>query len=403
MISFFLANKFIRSKRNSNFLSFVSAISIGGIAVGVTIVILAISILNGFESVISDKIISFNSHIKITTFSNRLVENDSSVIRMLQAKLGDNIQNIAPFVEKDALIKFGPKSEGVKLIGLSRADLKNLMQQFGVEIKDETSDGVIYVGNKLAEKISSVNNAEVLIASLRNDQLPSFQNPPAVKKYVIDALFESGMAEYDDLFVIMEMSELQKFLNIGELVSGYNIQLNSLNNLDTFTNEIAEALSYPYFVRNLYQLHRNIFTWIELQKEPIPIVLGLIILVAVFNIIGTLLVLVLDRTGDIGILRSVGGNKSLIYKIILGNGLFVTISGILIGNIFSFLLSFVQNETNLIKLPGEIYFLSSVPISIDLGNYLLISIITVALGFLASLIPARIAANITPVNAIKFK
>lgn len=403
MISFFLANKFIRSKRNSNFLSFISAISIGGIAVGVTIVILAISILNGFESVISDKIISFNSHIKITTFSNRLVENDSSVIRMLHAKLGDNIQNIAPFVEKDALIKFGPKSEGVKLIGLSRADLKNLMQKFGVEIKDETSDGVIYVGNKLAEKISAVNNAEVLIASLRNDQLPSFQNPPAVKKYVIDALFESGMAEYDDLFVIMEMSELQKFLNIGELVSGYNIQLNSLNNLDTFTNEIAEALSYPYFVRNLYQLHRNIFTWIELQKEPIPIVLGLIILVAVFNIIGTLLVLVLDRTGDIGILRSVGGNKSLIYKIILGNGLFVTISGILIGNIFSFLLSFVQNETNLIKLPGEIYFLSSVPISIDLGNYLLISIITVALGFLASLIPARIAANITPVNAIKFK
>ncbi|MCF8259218.1 MAG: FtsX-like permease family protein [Melioribacteraceae bacterium] len=403
MISFFLANKFIRSKRNSNFLSFVSAISIGGIAVGVTIVILAISILNGFESVISDKIISFNSHIKITTFSNRLVENDSSVIRILHAKLGDNIQNIAPFVEKDALIKFGPKSEGVKLIGLSRADLKNLMQKFGVEIKDETSDGVIYVGNKLAEKISAVNNAEVLIASLRNDQLPSFQNPPAVKKYVIDALFESGMAEYDDLFVIMEMSELQKFLNIGELVSGYNIQLNSLNNLDTFTNEIAEALSYPYFVRNLYQLHRNIFTWIELQKEPIPIVLGLIILVAVFNIIGTLLVLVLDRTSDIGILRSVGGNKSLIYKIILGNGLFVTISGILIGNIFSFLLSFVQNETNLIKLPGEIYFLSSVPISIDLGNYLLISIITVALGFLASLIPARIAANITPVNAIKFK
>jgi lipoprotein-releasing system permease protein len=190
---------------------------------------------------------------------------------------------------------------------------------------------------------------------------------------------------------------------IQNSISGYNIRLNNVSKIDTIAARLQDELGYPYYVRTIFQVHQNIFTWIDLQKEPIPIVLGLIIVVAVFNIIGTMLMIVLERTSSIGVLKSMGFSKKIIMKIFFIQGLFLGILGIVLGCLLALLLSFLQMQFDIISLPGSIYFISSVPISIDLGNYLLVASLGLLLSVFASLIPSYIASRMNVISSIRFE
>ena len=162
-------------------------------------------------------------------------------------------------------------------------------------------------------------------------------------------------------------------------------------------------MRYPHTVRSIYQVHRNIFTWINLQKEPIPVVLGLIIIVAVINIIGTLLMMVIEKTSSIGILKSLGATRKQIVAIFIYQGIFISITGIIFGNILAFIITFLQKEFNLISIPSSVYFVSTVPIKISPEVFLLISVITFLLALLISVIPSYIASRIQPVTSIRFR
>jgi lipoprotein-releasing system permease protein len=175
-----------------------------------------------------------------------------------------------------------------------------------------------------------------------------------------------------------------------------------LVNIDKIAQNIQDMFGYPYYVRTIFQIHQNIFTWLELQKKPIPIILGLIIFVAVFNVISTLLMIVLERTGAIGILRSLGANKKLIVKIFLFHGLYLSLIGIAIGTLVSLVFSLLQINYGIISLPGSVYFVTKVPIAINLENYLIVTLVTLVISFLASLLPSFAASRINPITAIKF-
>ena len=190
---------------------------------------------------------------------------------------------------------------------------------------------------------------------------------------------------------------------IQNSISGYNIKLTNLSEIDTISAKLQSELGYPYYARTIFQVHQNIFTWIDLQKEPIPIVLGLIIIVAIFNIVGTMLMIVLERTSSIGILKSIGFSKKKILRIFFIQGLFLGALGIFIGCILALLLSFLQMQFNIISLPGSIYFISSVPISIDLSNYLLVAVLGLVLSVFASLIPSYIASRMNVISSIRFE
>jgi lipoprotein-releasing system permease protein len=211
------------------------------------------------------------------------------------------------------------------------------------------------------------------------------------------------MSEYDDLFAYTDLNFTQSFFGMNNKISGYNIKLKDISQIESMEIKLQDYFRYPYYVRSIYRIHQNIFTWIDLQKEPIPIVLGLIILVAVFNIIGTILIIVLEKTGAIGILRSLGATRSTILKIFLTQGTIVSIVGIILGNLLAFLLSILQIKFNIISLPGTVYFVTSVPLVIEPIHYIVVSSVTLVLSFFSSLIPSYIAANIKTVNAIKFQ
>lgn len=402
-LSFFLAKRYIKSKKESRFISAISLITIIGIALGVCVVIIALTVLDGFEKIVTQKITEMNSHIKITAFGNRNLPAPSEVLPLINKKYGNAIGEIEPFVSKLSIIKSRRVTEGITILGITGNAYETNLSQFILE-KDESlsKEESILIGKKLAEKLLVKLGDKLTVFSLRKDEIPSVENPPSIKQFTISGIFESGMSEYDDLNGYIDFNTAQELFEMGKEISGYNIKVNNIAQIDSLSESFQDFLGYPYYIRSIYKVHQNIFTWIDLQKEPIPIILGLIIFVAVFNIIGTLLMIVLEKTNTIGVLRSLGGNRRLIIKIFLIHGVYLTLIGLAAGNALAYILSVLQDKFDIISLPDKIYFVTRVPIYIDINNYILVTAITAVISISASLLPAYAASKIKPLTAIKF-
>jgi lipoprotein-releasing system permease protein len=405
-LSFLLAKKYLQSRKNSRFVSAISAITIIGIALGIIVVVIALTVLDGFEKVISEKIVSMNSHIKITSFGNRNLPPSNEVVPFINKNFGNRIEKIEPFVAKLAIIKSRKRTEGITINGVlqntKEIGLSSYVAEGRFDLSSNDSLPNIILGKTLAEKLFIKSGDVVTVFSLLKDQKPSIDNPPSIQQFKVAGIYESGMSEYDDLNAFVNISVAQEIFGMGNLVSGFNLKTKDLKTINLLADDLQNYLGYPFYVRTIFQIHQNIFTWLDLQKEPIPIVLGLIIFVAVFNIIGTLLIIVLERTNSVGILRSLGANKKLIMKVFLYHSLFITSIGIIAGNFLAYLFSILQLHFNIITLPGKVYFVSKVPMAINIENYLLVTAVTFCVSLLASMIPAFIAMKIKPISAIRF-
>jgi lipoprotein-releasing system permease protein len=401
----YISKRLIFSKKDSKFISFISGISITGIALGVATLIIALSILNGFERTITNKIVDFDSHIQIASYTG-LLKDYNLILPVLKEKLYPYAENVNPFVSQLAIISSKTTKDGISIKGIRPEDnwkgVREDIIQGKLELKDDQVLPSIIIGKKLADKLMVKVGDKVTVFALNKNKIPSADNMPNIQKFVIAGIFESGMAAYDDLVAYTNLNTAQRLFNTNDNISGYDIRVNDISKIDSLSDYLTNHLSYPYAVRSIYQIHRNIFTWIELQKKPIPIVLGLIIIVAVFNIIGTLLMIVLEKTNAVGILKSLGASRKQIISIFVYQGCYLAIAGILIGNVIAFILTWLQYRYKLISIPSSVYFMSSVPIYISPQNFLIVSVITFALCIIASLMPSYIASKIQPVSTLRF-
>jgi len=379
-VSWYIAKKLILSRKDSRFINLISTVSIIGIALGVATLIIAISVLNGFEQTITNKVIDFDSHIKITSYRTHLPDYHKT-LPWLEEQLAAYRPEITPFASKLVIVSFKKKKEGLNLIGIDAKNEKPFLVRNLVSGEYNLSDNSILIGKKLADKLFVEVGNKINVFALTNDEIPSPENLPNIEKFFVSGIFESGMTEYDDNYAYTSLESAQKLFALEDNITGINIKLGDISKIDSLTTYLSRSLRYPYFVRSVYQLHRNIFTWIELQKEPIPIVLALIILVAVFNIVGTLLMIVLEKTRAVGILKTLGSKRKQIITIFLINGSIIGTTGILLGSILG-------------------YF--KVPFLITADTFISIALITFVLCMLASVIPSYIASRIKIVNALRF-
>jgi len=401
-VPLFISKKYIFSKKDFRFVNLISTISIIGISLGVATVIIALSILNGFEETLTNKIVDFDSHIKITSYKNILPDYHKNQ-SLIKNKLGDYAVYVNPHASNLAIIGTKKVKEGLNIKGINPSDDWSGVEQSIVEGNYDLREDKIIVGKKLANKLQLKIGDKVTVFSLKNNQLPSPDNFPNIENYFVSGIFESGMAEYDDLIAYISLVNAQKLFSIGDNINGYDIKLNDISKIDSLSQFLSAGLRYPHSVRSIYQIHRNIFTWIDLQKEPIPIVLGLIILVAIFNIVGTLLMIVLEKTSSIGILKSLGAKRKHIISIFLYQGIFLAVTGIIFGNILALAITTLQLKYNIISLPSSVYFVNSVPIKISPEIFLIISFLTFLLCIIVSIIPSYIASKIQPVTSIRFR
>jgi lipoprotein-releasing system permease protein len=397
----FISKKYTLSKKDSRLITLISTISIVGIALGVATLIIALSILSGFEKTLINKIIDFDSQIKITSYATTLPDYHI-ILPILQKELSPDGAEINPFASKLAIISSGKIKEGVSIKGIRQDNEVLNVKKDIIEGKFLLDGSSIIIGKKLADKLHVKIGDRVTIFALSKDEIPSPENPPNIEQYYVRGIFESGMAEYDDLYAYVSLVSAQKLFNIGDNITGYDIKLKNISKIDSVADLLSRQLKYPHAVKTIYQTHRNIFTWIDLQKKPIPIILGFIILVAVFNIIGTLLMIVLEKTNAVGTLKSLGATGKQITSIFLYQGIFLAIIGIVIGNILAYVLMDIQLRFNIISLPSSVYFMSTVPISLSIKTFLEVSGLTLVLCILASVIPSFIASKINPVSALRF-
>lgn len=401
---FFISKKFTLSKKNSRFITLISSISVIGISLGVATLIIALSILEGFEETIRKKIIDFDSHIQISSYQT-LLPNYRRIMLNIHEMLNPFVEDINPYASNLAIISSKFVQEGVNVKGI-------LPENKSLKIKENIISGkysivsdenpAIIIGKKLADKIFVNVGDEVTIFALNNNQIPSPDNLPNIQKFIVTGIFESGMAEYDDLNAYTSIQTAQTLFNFGDNITGYDIKLNNISKIDSLTSLLSKNLRYPHSVRSIFQKHRNIFTWIELQKKPIPIVLGLIILVAVFNIIGSLLMIVLEKTNAIGVLKSLGALNSHISRIFVYQGFFLAVIGIFFGNLLAYVLMSLQLKYNIISLPSSVYFTSTVPIILTAKIFIGVSIITLLLCLTASFVPSYIASRVKPISSLRF-
>ena len=400
-VSWYIAKNFILSRKDSRFINLISTISIMGIALGVATLIIAISVLKGFEQTITNKVIDFDSHIKITSYRPTLPDYHKT-LPWLESHLGDFNPEITPFASKLVIVSNKKKKEGVELIGIESEKKKPFLVRNLVSGEYSLNDNSVLIGKKLADKLFVNVGDKITVFALKNDNIPSPENMPNIEKFIVTGIFESGMTEYDDNYAYTSLKSAQNLFALGDNITGYNIKLGDISKIDSLTTLLARTLRYPHYVRSVYQMHRNIFTWIELQKEPIPIVLALIILVAVFNIVGTLLMIVLEKTRAVGILKTLGTKSRQIITIFVINGSIIGAAGIFLGVLLGSVLMMIQEKFNIITLPSSVYFMSRVPFLITADTYFLIVIITFLLCIIAATIPSFIASRIKPVNALRF-
>lgn len=328
-------------------------------------------------------------------------------MKQLRARV-PGIKAITPFVEQEAVLRSSNGIAGVVVEGVPIGDsltfaFKKLVA--GRIPNDAVTDSVpeIIISKGAAKELQTEVGKVVTVfrfiegMQTREDLLRFLQ------RFRVVGIFETGMAEYDNALAYTTLASAQHFrMTTPTQVSGYRLLFTDLSKIKETMIDIKQVLHYPYFAQSVYDMYPAIFGWIELQKKPIPIILGLIIIVAAFNVISTLLILVMEKTRQIGILKSLGAGNSSVLSIFVTEGAYIALMGTVFGNVLAFVVSWLQFHFHFFKLRADIYFMPSVPISIEWQHYVLVSLIALAITITSALIPARIATRITPVKALKF-
>ncbi len=406
--TFYIARRYLqfqRNPKNKNFISLITLIAIAGITLGVAALLITLTILAGFEKEIKEKVSGFTTHIQVTGFQNQPLKNSHDVIEKLRTQIV-GIRGVSPFIAKEGMVRFHNNIEGIIVKGIDPASDVSSVRKYLVQ-GDFAFDTVgrsissCVIGKKLLQRLQAQIGDTLIVFGLRGSYNTIEQ--PKILPFVVRGVYESGMAEYDDLYFIIHISAAQELFLLGDATTGIDVMLNDVTNAPSIAKEIMETAGYPYYARTVFQLYRNLFTWIELQKEPIPIVLGLIIIVATVNIIGTLLMIVLEKKHQIGILLSLGATKKGIVKIFLYQGIVIGIIGTALGNLFALSVCWMQYHFHFYSLPSSIYFMTTVPILFRWENFVLVSSISIILSIVASLIPAFLASRLDPIKSIRFQ
>lgn len=406
-----IARRYIFQKRKFGFITFITYISIIGLAIGVAALIITLSVLNGFENTVKEKIADFESHIKIRSMLDWGIYDKANVIEAI--KTSEEVVSYFPYIEKEALIKYQNFNEGVKVKGINEQDYKKIgiletgivQGEFEVDETEKEDRSVFYsavIGKNLAERTGvSLNDRIFLISPSGFDDKGS--KVPVVKQFRIKGIFDSGMYEYDNTYIFVSMEAASDLFGFDDNVTGFEIKVRNVKTADEVSNFINRKLKYPCFANSFYSTKSILFAWMKVQKRPILLVFGMIVVVGGFNLISTLIMMILEKRKDIGILKSMGASGKGVMKIFFYEGLFIGAGGTIIGGLLAFLIILLQYKYKFITISKEVYFVESLPVSLDITNFIVIGSITILLSMAATLYPSWRASSIPPADAVRIE
>lgn len=378
--------------------------AIGGVAIGSAGLLIALSIVHGFKSTINEKIIGFAPHVTVNTFMNDpLLRADT-----LQTYLSDfpGVEEVQPVVMGQVMIQSSGDVSGTVIKGVPESgDVTHLRDYilegaYDLSVQESGLPGLI-LGFDLARTIGAEVGDKITLFALEG--LPTPFNTPEIQQFTLTGIYQTGIARFDDNFALTTSEPVRKLFGFDpQYASTMEINVSDPNQIEHIYGEIRDATEFPYVTESIYQRYRNIFAWIDLQEETIPLVISVMVIVAAFNLIGTVLMMVLERVKDIGILKTIGAKSRAIRQIFLLEGLFVALSGLITGVGISLLFYWLQITYQIIPLSEENYYMSYAPVEPHLLDFIIVGAVTLLLCALASWLPARIAAQTDPVKVLSF-
>jgi len=400
-LSLHLALRHLSSSDKSNFSSFAGKLSIIGLSFGIASLILTMSVYQGFENTISNKIASFDGHYRFQDILGRSIDENSDLNSVLDNILSERKDPIIrSFVQGPALIRKGINAEGVIIEGISGNGLVEPLNNLLISGTGRFSDNSIIIGKSLSEKYGLVIGDPLVIFDLSS--ISDISGMYRLKQFTIGGIFHSGLSEYDNNMIYTSIQNAQYLLDIEDKISGKVVYFTQ-NNFSSISELIDEKLRYPYYSNSWKEKHHTLFKWLEVQKLPIIIIFGMISLVAIVNIISALTMIVLDKIKTIGALQAVGFRKKQINLIFLLKGAIIGIIGSFIGLFIALVLGWMQMKYRILSISEDIYFMDHLPVSFNINNILLILILGIISSLIASYWPARIAANIKPADAMRYE
>ncbi len=390
--------KYLLAKRKEKFISIISLISVLGVAVGVMALIVVLAVMSGFDNDLRDKIVGTNSHIIIEREGG--IEDFNSVIEKLNTI--PHVMAGSPFLNGQALIR-KEDSEGnidevigVILRGIDPVRESNVtnLKRYIIEGDLNVSGNEVIIGKELATKLNLKIGDNLSLVSPVNTFPQDFR---------VAGIFNSGMYEYDLNLTFTELKTAQRFYGVDGLVGGIGIRIDNVLRAEQTKREIQKELGITYWVRTWMDINRNLFEALKLEKTTMFIILTLIIIVACFNIIGTLIMVVMEKTKDIGILKSIGASNENIRKIFMLNGFIVGVVGTILGTCGGISLSILLKKYPIIKLPQDIYYIDRLPVDIQFGDFFAVILAAIIISLLATLYPANQAARLDPVEALRYE
>lgn len=394
-IELILSWRYLITKRKEKFISLISLISVLGIAIGVMALIVVIAVMTGFDKDLHDKIIGNYSHITLTGFKAM----DSSEYLSLSEKITANphVKELSPRMEGQVLLKEGDKFFAVGLKGvdpLREAKVTKISQYLVSGNMNQLKEGGIIIGKELAVYLGLGTNSNLTLYS------------PLGKKHILKVvgIFSSGMYDYDLNLVFTNLESAQTIFNLPDQIGSVAIKLDNPNSAAKVKDELGAVLGFNYNLKTWEEANSNFFAALKLEKLVMFVILALIILVASFNIISTLIVMVVEKTKDIGILKALGMPSSRIKKIFTYQGLIIGTIGTLSGSLAGIFLCWLLKKYQFVKLPQDIYYIEHLPVSIELWpDIILIVSVAMAIVLVSTLYPANKAAQLKPVEALRYE
>lgn len=391
MKNIFFLEKLFNQDSEKGIINFASKFSLFSLILGSFALTISLSLLEGFDSTIHKLAYKFDSNYQVSTFNKSTYEFDNNIISKINNE--EQVEKIYPVINNYSLIK---SDKTIKAVVIKAVTNEYLNDKFDMSFKEDNS---IIISKTLKDEIINDNNKLALFSFPESDNYYNYK----VNSFNVDDTYETGFSEYDENIVFIKLSTAQTIFYDG---------LNQVNNIELITKEVSdrafqisleEKLGYPFLVKSTQQIHSDKFLWIEVQKQPIPIVLGLITLVSCFVVISSLLIMIVKKFKSIGILRALGMNKSDLRLYFISYGLTLGLKGSLIGTGIGLAILYIQKIFGIVKIPNEIYFLSELPVEILPINIIIIIAVSITLTLLATIIPASISIKLDPIKAIKLK
>jgi len=405
----FVSLRYLKAKRKQIFISIITLICMAGVGLGVMALVVVLSVMSGFVEDIKTKILGTNAHLVILQHGSAM-RDYQEVVRKVEGVNG--VVAATPFIFSQALLTSETNVHGIVLRGidpetagrviniestLKKGSLESLKKEGG-----STLPPGIFIGKELAQNLGVMLEDTVVIVSPLGAMAPMGTGPP-MKKFRVSGIFDSGMYEYDTSLAYISLKSAQKFLAMEDVVSGVEVKVQDIYGVKKVAQSIQKLLGFPFWIKDWMQMNRSLFAALKLERIMMFILLVLIVLVAAFGIVSTLIMVVMEKNKDIAILKSMGATAKSIMRIFIFEGLIIGVVGTILGLIGGYVICILLAKYQFISLPSDVYYISHLPVKMNVLDFLIVALSAIGISFLATLYPSWQASKLDPAEALRYE